>query len=539
LDVTPTLLSLYGLPIGENMEGKALVQAFEEPIMPDKIKDWEKEEGDFGMHHQDVQEDPWAAQEAMQQLIELGYIDAPDENIATRIESSKNESQYYLARNFIDGSKYDQAIEVLELLVENNPKEVRYGQRLAFCYLNTNRFKKCRKLIDQLKVIQEEIEKEEAGMSEEELNKRKKGFIRETELPNYLLFVEGLLFMKVNKLNKAIQLFKEVIEKVPNNLEVHLNIGKAFLHKQKWVEAEGAFINCLAIDETNSIAHHGLGLTFLRRDQYESALDEFFLSLETNYAFPNTHYHIGETLMKLGKIKESEQAFKAAISLAPGMTKAHRWLADLYQNELNEPLKAKEHLEFLEKNIKGEVVIVSGLPRSGTSMMMQILDAAGMDILTDQNRKADENNPKGYYEYDPVKKLMVDKSWLPNAKGKVVKVIAQLLPYLPSNYDYKVIFMRREMSEVLKSQQIMLGKEKDVSKKAFPTGLNDAFLKQLSRVETWIESQPNIDVLNVNYKDVIDQPNDEVEAISAFLGLEIDAKKVNNVIDESLYRNRK
>ena len=226
--------------------------------------------------------------------------------------------------------------------------------------------------------------------------------------------------------------------------------GRAFL----------AFINCLAIDETNSIAHHGLGLTFLRRDQYESALDEFFLSLETNYAFPNTHYHIGETLMKLGKIKESEQAFKAAISLAPGMTKAHRWLADLYQNELNEPLKAKEHLEFLEKNIKGEVVIVSGLPRSGTSMMMQILDAAGMDILTDQNRKADENNPKGYYEYDPVKKLMVDKSWLPNAKGKVVKVIAQLLPYLPSNYDYKVIFMRREMGEVLKSQQIMLGKEK-------------------------------------------------------------------------------
>jgi hypothetical protein len=221
------------------------------------------------------------------------------------------------------------------------------------------------------------------------------------------------------------------------------------------------------------------------------------------------------------------------------MTKAHRWLADLYQNELNEPLKAKEHLEFLEKNIKGEVVIVSGLPRSGTSMMMQLLDAAGMDILTDQNRKADENNPKGYYEYDPVKKLMVDKSWLPNAKGKVVKVIAQLLPYLPSNYDYKVIFMRREMSEVLKSQQIMLGKEKDVSKKAFPTGLNDAFLKQLSRVETWIESQPNIDVLNVNYKDVIDQPTDEVEAISAFLGLEIDAKKVNNVIDESLYRNRK
>ena len=539
LDVTPTLLSLYGLPIGENMEGKALVQAYQTSVIPDTIKDWEKEEGDFGMHHQDFQEDPWAAQEAMQQLVELGYIDAPDENILARIESSKNESQYYLARNLIDGSKYDKAIEILELLVENNPKEVRYGQRLAFCYLNTNRFKKCRKLIDQLKQIQQEIEKEEAGMSEEELNQRKRGFIREAELPNYLLFVEGLFFMKVNKLNKAIQLFKQVIEKVPNNLEVHLNIGKAFLHKQKWVEAEDAFISCLAIDETNSIAHHDLGLSYLRRDLYEMALDEFFLSLETNYAFHSTHYHIGETLVKMGKIQEAEQAFKAAVSLAPGMTKAHRWLADLYQNELNEPSKAKEHLDFLEENIKGEVVIVSGLPRSGTSMMMQILDAAGLDILTDKNRKPDKNNPKGYYEYDPVKKLMVDKSWLPNAKGKVVKVIAQLLPYLPANYDYKIVFMNREMSEVLRSQQIMLGKDKDVSKKAFPTGLNDAFQKQLNRVESWIESQPNIDVLNVNYKDVIDQPIEEIESISTFLDIDIDIAKVNKVIDKKLYRNRK
>jgi hypothetical protein len=134
---------------------------------------------------------------------------------------------------------------------------------------------------------------------------------------------------------------------------------------------------------------------------------------------------------------------------------------------------------------------------------------------------------------------MVDKSWLPNAKGKVVKVIAQLLPYLPSNYDYKIIFMRREMSEVLKSQQVMLGKEKDLNKKAFPTGLHDAFQKQLNRVEGWIESQPNIDVLNVNYKEVIDQPIEEIESISAFLGLEINDSEVVKVIDKSLYRNRK
>ena len=172
-------------------------------------------------------------------------------------------------------------------------------------------------------------------------------------------------------------------------------------------------------------------------------------------------------------------------------------------------------------------------------MMMQILDAAELDVLTDKKREPDNNNPKGYYEYEPVKKLMVDKSWLPNAEGKVVKVIAQLLPYLPANYNYKIIFMRRDMAEVLTSQQVMLGKEKDISKKAFPTGLNDAFTKQLNNVENWIESQPNIDILNVNYKNVIDNSKEELESIASFLGFEFDEKKTKNVIDKKLYRNRK
>ena len=119
------------------------------------------------------------------------------------------------------------------------------------------------------------------------------------------------------------------------------------------------------------------------------------------------------------------------------------YLEKNYQNELKNPEKAKFHEDFLEKNIKGEITIVSGLPRSGTSMMMQILDAAGMDMLTDKKRKPDNNNPQGYYEFEPVKRLMIDKSWLPEASGKTVKIIAQLLPFLPVSYNYKIIFMRK------------------------------------------------------------------------------------------------
>ena len=136
-----TILALYGLPIGLTMEGKPLIQAFDQEVVLDTIPDWEKVEGDFGTHPADLQEDPWAAQEAMQQLIELGYIEAPGENIAQRIADVKNESKYYVARNLLDAGKNDKAIEILEPIFEDT-KETRYGQKLAHAYLSTKKFKK-------------------------------------------------------------------------------------------------------------------------------------------------------------------------------------------------------------------------------------------------------------------------------------------------------------------------------------------------------------------------------------------------------------
>jgi hypothetical protein len=104
-----------------------------------------------------------------------------------------------------------------------------------------------------------------------------------------------------------------------------------------------------------------------------------------------------------------------------------------------------------------DIVVVSGLPRSGTSMMMQMLEAGGLPILTDGERVADADNPRGYYEYAPAKRLMTDRTWLPAADGKAVKIVAQLLPYLPpAPHRFRVIFMKRDLGEVLASQQVML-----------------------------------------------------------------------------------
>jgi hypothetical protein len=109
------------------------------------------------------------------------------------------------------------------------------------------------------------------------------------------------------------------------------------------------------------------------------------------------------------------------------------------------------------KDLAERIVVVSGLPRSGTSMMMKMLEAGGIPVLTDYEREADEDNPKGYFEFERVKNLKDgDDAWLPQAKGKVVKVIAALLTDLPSSYEYEVIFMRRAMPEILASQRQML-----------------------------------------------------------------------------------
>jgi len=144
------------------------------------------------------------------------------------------------------------------------------------------------------------------------------------------------------------------------------------------------------------------------------------------------------------------------------------------------------------------IIIVSGLPRSGTSMMMRMLEAAGQEILTDNIRTANENNPNGYYEFQRVKGLKTgDYDWLIDARGKVVKVISALLEYLPNRYHYKVIFMRRDMGEVLSSQRQMLIRDGIADDKVSDSTLAELYGSHLQKIETWLGQQPNIETVSV------------------------------------------
>lgn len=185
------------------------------------------------------------------------------------------------------------------------------------------------------------------------------------------------------------------------------------------------------------------------------------------------------------------------------------------------------------------VTVVSGLPRSGTSMMMKALEAGGLAIVTDAQRVADEDNPKGYYEMERVKQLdKGDTSWLAEAQGKVVKVISALLEHLPPGYTYRVVFMQRAMPEVLASQKKMLERRGEPTDRVSDEELTRLFSKHVQKVETWLRAQPNFQVLYVDYNRMLADPRPYVRQVNQFLGGALDEQRMAEVVDPALYRNR-
>ena len=188
-------------------------------------------------------------------------------------------------------------------------------------------------------------------------------------------------------------------------------------------------------------------------------------------------------------------------------------------------------------SLTSEIIIVSGLPRSGTSLMMQMLQQGGIPAVTDEIRAADTDNPRGYYEFERVKKTKEDPSWLPEARGKVVKMVSSLLYDLPATETYRVVFMRRDIDEMLESQEKMLAR---LSRTAAPRDqMKTSFSVHLDRLFHWFSAQPHIKLLEVSYNDLLHTPESEICRVARFLDHVPSASQMLAAIDLSLYRNRK
>lgn len=183
------------------------------------------------------------------------------------------------------------------------------------------------------------------------------------------------------------------------------------------------------------------------------------------------------------------------------------------------------------------IYVVSGLPRSGTSLMMRMMEAAGLDVVSDGERVADEDNPRGYYEYERVKKLPGDVAWLPECRGKAVKIISRLMLQLPDTERYRVIFMRRSIDEILRSQRKML--ERRAEDERFEDAeMKRNFILHLGEVEAALSKRPELEPLFVSYNRLMDAPDKQVARVAEFLGRadRVDAMKA--VVEPGLYRQR-
>jgi hypothetical protein len=184
------------------------------------------------------------------------------------------------------------------------------------------------------------------------------------------------------------------------------------------------------------------------------------------------------------------------------------------------------------------ITIVSGLPRSGTSMMMKMLEAGGMEVVVDHIRQADDDNPNGYYEFEKAKKIKEDASFLDDSHGKVFKMVSMLLYDLPKDKTYKIIFMRRNIEEILASQEIMLQRSGKNAEEDDDTTMGNIFEKHINEITKWIAEQPNINITYVNYNDVMRHQLATVQHVNQFLENKLDVQKMVEVVDPTLYRNR-
>ncbi|MBK8625941.1 MAG: tetratricopeptide repeat protein [Saprospiraceae bacterium] len=397
-----------------------------------------------------------------------------------------------------------------------DPQAARYTFRLASCYQALGRLKDAREMIQLLRD-------------------------GEHYSPATLDVMEGGLLLGERQPLQAIKMYKRAEKNVDKHLaKINLQIAQAYILLKRWDDALVSINKELKIDNENPDAHFTKGEILLRQQNYEDASNSFLTAIGLDFHQPTYHHFLGESLYHFGEYNAATKAFESSIAIFPDNNKAKQRLIHLYRSHLNREADAAKLEAEIDTSLKGTIYVVSGLPRSGTSLMMQMLEKGGMDIFTDQVRESDENNPKGYYEHEAVKNLAKNKKWVPDAKDKVVKVVAQLLHHLPPHYHYKIVFMERDLYEIIASQQKMLERlGKKEKSEIFPTEMLNNFEKTIDNVKKWLTLSQNVDIIFVKHKAIITDPFSIAIQLNEFLDYQLIPELMVSAVDTSLHREKK
>lgn len=602
LDICPTILNIFGLPIGDDMDGKPLSNIFKEQRQIETVESWDKVNGQDGSHLHNTVIDPLYSREAINQLVELGYIEKPDKNQEKAAQNAVKEIYYNLARSYMDAALHIKALPILEELYNDDPSEFRFGTELCHCYHATGAVLKARPVLekivkDKASAINEaekkltEITHELGGTIDiEKLDVKQKNEIKRLSRTlksnpyavNYLFGITAL----TEKNYAEAELFLKKAEKAgPSHPSLFTGLGQVYELMKSYESAMTNYESALKIDPENTEAITGKCRVELARKNNLEAAHLALDAIGLRYYNPDAHFLLGCALHRMGKISSAIEALEMAIRQNPNFPDACRRLVYIYKNRIKDAEKADYYKELAIKaskrikeiktgkfqeniteirtresssitsdqihavididewpeinNTQDITLIVSGLPRSGTSMMMQMLEAGGMPLFTDGQREADEDNPKGYYENELVKRLSEDSSWFFKTRGKAVKIIAQLLHFIPvDDLTYcRVIFMERDYSEMINSQKRMLERNGKKGAGMPDSMLIQTFQKQTEKIKAMLKNR-NVPAIYLSYAECLSDPEKSAKRINNLLGSTLDEKKMSATVDPLLYRQK-
>ena len=595
LDIAPTVLHLLGLPAGADMHGKVLLNAFEDqhPLPP--VPSWDDLAGDDGRHPPEREYDGAASAESLKQLVALGYIAPPEGNARKAVDDCLNETRYNLARCHMDSGRPDLASEILRELLAGDPEQGRYHQHLFQCTLQMGAMGEARRQLEAFERAAAEfapraaaeLQRRRAQRADEDLVERKPSDLRER-------YERRELAEKTDGFAMARLLMRCRLALLAARTAGQKETARALLDELAGKPGASRALALFLAESYMTLPDHGRALEFVRRARRADPEDWQAMALESRihlaagryaesancaiesisliFFQPLLHYTLALALRRLGDETRAADCLRTALRQAPAFAAAHDEMARILrrQKHIGEAALHMAQAAELRKQAKERrarkpaappvdpqvpaagpvferaaeppvdrsrvVTVVAGLPRSGTSMMMQLLAAAGIQPYTDHARAADPDNPRGYLEHENATRLRQDASWIPEARGKAVKIVPQLLPHLPAAEEYRIVFMHRNLDEVVSSQRAMLARLDRPGAKLDDRVLARTYTRQLVQVRSWFERHPEIQVLPVNYADALRDPAATSARLARFLGQPFNKTAAAMAVDASLRR---
>ena len=555
LDITPTILHYFGLPVGKDMEGRVLEDVFAEKRDVESIPSWESSSG---IARSRVPLSETENRALLDKFVALGYIDEIPEDNSVAIAETNRENDWNMARAYMYAGRYEQALPLLERCFHAQPFRSDYAQVLANCQLQLKMLEEADATIDQAR--------DHFGRTE-----------------NADLIKASIAIEKADY-QTALDLLHGVQDKMPQEIEIQLFLARCYAALRRWDEGLAAVGRVLEADPDNAQAYLVKTRIELHQQRAHEAVDSALAAIGLQYGNPMGHFLLGTSLLQPNQLREAEKALRNCQQLAPRFLPAMRMLARVYHRlgEFDkftqiENLRTQTAVEIRESHHRElarlrllaaqrksdhdtmdrekqaqfdrkeaeiaaieplEILVVSGLPRSGTSLMMQMLKAAGIEPMTDGKRTADDDNPEGYWEWEEIKQLHRNPRIIEQTAGKVVKVISALLPSLPRPHRYKIIYMVRPTQQVVDSQLVMLDRQgqKARSEKQHLIEVQEAHSRQIRHV---LSQSDRVDLLEVSYPDLVADPQPVIEQLEKLLGSRFQASPaVSACIKPKLFRNR-